>query len=211
MKAKKVLIMISCAVLLIVGTVFATMAFFTDEESVTNTFTVGKITIDLDEAKVDEYGTPIAGADRVKENDYKLIPGHEYTKDPTMTVKNGSEPSYLRMMVTLTGYSELVAAFGLNFDLDSIVDIHENWICVAETQNTEEDTVTFEYRYHRIADGLNGDVVLEPLFTTLTMPEDITAEDLANIASSFDMIIVGHAMQADGIPTADAAWEAFDK
>ena len=60
MKAKKVLIMISCAVLLIVGTVFATMAFFTDEESVTNTFTVGKITIDLDEAKVDEYGTPIA-------------------------------------------------------------------------------------------------------------------------------------------------------
>lgn len=43
----KALVLALCAVLLVVTTVFVTMAFLTSEDSVQNTFTVGKVTIIL--------------------------------------------------------------------------------------------------------------------------------------------------------------------
>lgn len=96
MKTKtKALALVLCAVLLVVSTVFVTMAYLTSQDSVTNTFTVGKVTITLDEAKVDEYGNVVANAERIEGNEYKLIPGHTYTKDPKIHVDTTSEDCYL--------------------------------------------------------------------------------------------------------------------
>lgn len=101
MKTKtKALALALCAVLLVVTTVFATMAYLTSTtKTVKNTFTVGKVALDLDEAKVNEYGVEIAGAERVRENEYKLIPGKTYIKDPTIHVGANSEPCYLFVKV----------------------------------------------------------------------------------------------------------------
>ena len=52
----KALTLSLCAVLLVVTTVFATMAYLTSQDSVNNTFTVGKVEITLDEAQVNDYG-----------------------------------------------------------------------------------------------------------------------------------------------------------
>lgn len=94
-KTTKALLMAACALALVLTTVMGTVAYLTSNDTVTNTFTVGKVKITLDEAKVDEYGAPIDGADRVDANTYKLIPGHEYTKDPTIHFEAGSEKSYV--------------------------------------------------------------------------------------------------------------------
>ena len=64
--------------------------------------------INLDEAKVTEDGKPVEGADRVKENSYKLIPGLTYTKDPMVTVLDGSEASYVRMKVTFNNARTII-------------------------------------------------------------------------------------------------------
>lgn len=87
---RKALTMVLVALLLVSTTMFATIAYLKSEDKLNNTFTVGKVNITLDEAKVDEDGTPVQGADRVKENRYKLIPGHSYTKDSTVTIKANS-------------------------------------------------------------------------------------------------------------------------
>lgn len=71
----------------------------TKSETVTNTFTVGKIGLTLDEAKVDEDGVPIEGADRVMANTYLLYPGSTYTKDPTITVDGDSEACFIYVTV----------------------------------------------------------------------------------------------------------------
>ena len=105
----KALLLTLCAVLLVAASVLGTMAYLTSEDTVTNTFTVGKVKIELDEAKVDVNGTPEANADRVKTNEYKLMPGHTYTKDPTVTVKEGSEKSYVRMKVTFNNATDIIA------------------------------------------------------------------------------------------------------
>lgn len=110
MKTKsKALLLTLCAVLLVAASVLGTMAYLTSTAKVENTFTIGKVEIKLDEAKVNADGIPVEGAARVQANSYKLMPGTTYTKDPTVTVKAGSEESYVRMKVTFNNAKEIIA------------------------------------------------------------------------------------------------------
>lgn len=105
MKTKsKALLLTLCAVLLIAASVLGTMAYLTSSAEVKNTFTIGKVEIKLDETDV----TNPTGS-RVTANSYKLMPGTTYTKDPTVTVKAGSEESYVRMKVTFNNATEIIA------------------------------------------------------------------------------------------------------
>lgn len=97
MKKTKVVLALACAVLLVAASVMGTMAYLTSQDTVTNTFTVGNVDITLDETDVD-HSTP--NADRDKANSYKLLPGHEYTKDPIVHVTSDSEDCYLFVKVT---------------------------------------------------------------------------------------------------------------
>lgn len=102
MKTKnKALLLALCAVLLVTASVLGTMAYLTDNKKVTNTFTVGSVAIKLDEAQVNPDGTPVEGenVDRVTANEYKLLPGHEYKKDPTIHVADNSEDCFLFVKV----------------------------------------------------------------------------------------------------------------
>ncbi len=106
---KKALLLAACAVLLVAVSVMGTMAYLTSKDEVKNTFTVGKVKIELDEAKVDEMGDPVTPAERVKGNEYKLLPAHTYTKDPTVTVLKNSEDCYVRLTVTFNNATEIIA------------------------------------------------------------------------------------------------------
>ena len=106
---RNALLLTFCAVLLVVASVMGTIAYLTSTDAVKNTFTVGNVSIKLDEAKVTEDGKIVEGADRVHENDYKLLPGLTYIKDPTVTVENGSEESYVRMKVTFNNAKAIIA------------------------------------------------------------------------------------------------------
>ena len=122
----KALLLSLCAVLLVTVSVLGTMAYLTDKDQVVNSFTVGSVNIRLDEAKANPDGTLVANADRVKENSYKLLPGHTYNKDPMVTVLEGSEPSYVKMTVTFTKASELDAIFAPDgADMTSIFNGYE--------------------------------------------------------------------------------------
>lgn len=92
----KALLLTLCALMLVAASVFGTMAYLTSTDEVKNTFTVGNVAITLDETDVDD-STP--NADRDKANSYKLMPGHEYTKDPIVHVASTSEDCYLFVKV----------------------------------------------------------------------------------------------------------------
>ena len=108
--------LIACLTLIAIASTIITFALLTFEtDTLVNTFTVGQVSLKLDETDVDETGTPIPNANRVTGNEYKLIPGKEYVKDPTMTVLAGSEASYVRILVTITKAKEIKEVFGENF------------------------------------------------------------------------------------------------
>ena len=108
-KTSKALLLTICAVLLVAASVMGTMAYLTSTDKVQNTFTVGKVAIKLDEAKVDANGKAVEPAVRVQANEYKLLPGHTYIKDPTVTVLKDSVESYVRMKVTFNNAAEIIA------------------------------------------------------------------------------------------------------
>ena len=118
---KKKSIALLMAVVMLFGATFAGVyAWLTDtSETVTNTFVEGKIEIELDEADVNietdgvityteyvkdnEKVSGIANADRVTANEYDVIPGSTYSKDPRVTVKANSEKCYLFVKLEETG------------------------------------------------------------------------------------------------------------
>ena len=207
----KVLIAALCAVLLVVGSVMGTLAYLTDRQAVVNTFTVGNVDITVDEAPVTPDGEVIPGEDRVEGNDYHLIPGQTYTKDPTMTVKKGSEESYVRMMVTINCISQLRGIFGEGFLPHEYIDGKDSniWVYNSTVENGD-NTVTYEFRYYKTVDAFESteDIVLEPLFTSFTIPGELTGEQLATIAD-LEIRVEGHAIQTASFDSADAAWTAF--
>lgn len=181
----KALALALCAVLLVVTTVFVTMAFLTSKDSVTNTFTVGKVTITLDEAKVTADGEKVQGADRVKENKYHLIPGHFYVKDPTIHVANGSEECWLFVKVE-NGLANAEASGATSIESQMA---NKGWTKV-------EGTDVYAYATKQAA-GAN--VIVFDSFT-IAGTTDVSLYEDAKI------IVTAYAIQADGFATATEAW-----
>lgn len=208
---KKTLLICLCAAAVFAAAVMGTLAWLADTDSVKNTFTVGQVTIAVDEAKVNPDGTPVAGAARVQENQYHLIPGQTYVKDPTLTVEADSEEAYVRMLVTINCKSELDAIFAPGVKLDSLFNGWDStaWTYYNETEDTAANTVTFEFRYKTTVDPDGTDVVLDALFDSFTVPGTLDGEDLKAI-QDLTITVTGHAIQAVGFADADAAWAAFD-
>ena len=213
MKTKsKALLLTLCAVLLVTASVLGTMAFLTSDDEVVNTFSVGSVAIKLDEAKANADGTLVEGAERVKANSYKLLPGHTYNKDPMVTVLNGSEPSYIKMTVTFSKANELDAIFApTGADMTSIFDGYDAtcWIAKGNTKDTATNTRTYEFWYKETVAAPNGDVALDALFDKIIVPGFITNEQLATI-EGMTITVNACAIHADGFANAEAAWAAFE-
>ena len=179
-KAKKILLLVLCAVLLVGASVAGTMAFLTDTDNVvTNTFTVGKVIITMDEAPVDEYGVLTTG-DRRTTNIYKLIPGHTYTKDPTIHVDAKSEACYLFVKI--------------ENGIDATLFGQTGWANIEGTDFWKYSSV--------VAPG--GDVVVFNSFTYSANVTDTTDDAKKEIK------VTAYAIQADGFANTDAAWAALN-
>ncbi len=211
MKKFKALLVVACALLLVAASVFGTMAYLTSNDEVVNTFSVGSVAIKLDEAKANTDGSLVEGAGRVKANSYKLLPGHTYNKDPMVTVLSGSEPSYVKMTVTFSKANELDAIFAPNgANLTSIFNGYDaaSWIAKGNTKDTTANTRTYEFWYKEAVGAPTADVALDALFDSITVPGEITKEQLATI-EGMTITVNAYAIQADGFANATAAWEAF--
>lgn len=207
----KALLLTLCAVLLVTASVLGTMAYLTSNDEVVNTFSVGSVAIKLDEAKANTDGSLVEGAARVKANSYKLLPGHTYNKDPMVTVLKGSEPSYVKMTVTFSKANELDAIFAPDgANLTSIFNGYHatNWIGKGNTKDAAANTRTYEFWYKETVSAPDADVALDALFDSITVPGEITKEQLATI-KDMTITVNAYAIQADGFANAEAAWAAF--
>ena len=231
---KKTLALLLVLVMIFGISVGGTIAYLTDKETVTNTFTVGDVQIKLDEAKVDETGTKIDNngdkviddKDRVTSNDYKLLPGMSYTKDPAVTVLEGSEESYIRMIVTVTDCKDVDAAIDevntirqkVEETPIQLIDIFEGYDNskwefkgVKKTDDADYSRI-YEFWYKETVSGFEGTekkaVKLDPLFTAIKVPGEIDNDSLAAI-KEMEIIVEAHAIQSASFADAEAAWAAW--
>jgi len=214
--------LVLCLALAACGTALVSMAYLVDTDETVNTFTVGQVHINLDEAAVNPDGTPILDqttgnpAPRVAGNEYHLIPGQTYVKDPTMTVLKGSEEAWVRMTVTLSHASTLQNIFGTGFLPETYAEGWDPalWRCVGITQDAAKDTLTYEFRYkEKVKPQAGQELKLEPLFTHFKAPGELDGEDLKALSTKggFKITVMGHAIQAAGFGAEDLAWTGFDE
>lgn len=159
------------ALVLVIGCVAGgTVAWLVAKtEPVVNTFTYGNINIALAEST----GTS-----------YKVIPGTTIKKDPTVTVKNGSEACYLFVKVEKVGMFT-----GMSYE------IADGWTAL-EGENSV---------YYRQVGSVTADTSFAVIKgNEITVSSDLTKENIptANPTLTF----TAYAVQKENIDTAADAW-----
>lgn len=207
-KKSKALLLVLCAVMLVVGSVMGTVAYLTSStETVSNTFTIGQVNITLTETKVDEYGVKLTGSEAGTTDagqEYKMLPGREYVKDPIVTVVSGSEQCWLFVRVEngILSYESDEATIASQLAANG-------WTLV------EGETDVY---YHAIVDARDAEQ------TVKVFEKFIIADDADNVTGWSEVTpqntkvsVTAYAIQADGFNDADkteavnaaAAWAAL--
>ena len=180
---KKLLAVSVCAIIAVMAIAGSSLAWLKDETgTVVNTFTEGKVDIDLYETK---------GSEHVMANAYKMIPGNTLTKDPTIHVEAGSEECYLFVKVT-----------------DEIAAIQDANTVATQMDGNKWLPLSGEEGVYYLKDTINASKsdkdIDVPVFADFTIKGD------AEVAG-YDgktITVQAYAVQKDGFDTAAKAWEA---
>ena len=183
MKTKrKALLLTLCAVLLAATSVLGTMAYLTDTESVTNTFTVGKVAISLTESKP-------AGRQA------SIIPGVNIEKDPKVTVLKDSEACWLFVRVEETDWPTFTETDGTK---------KVAYAPAPGWKALEGQTGV----YYREVSAATADTTFDILRDDqVTVSENLTKAEIKGITAQPKLTFTAYAVQHDGIASAAEAWQ----
>lgn len=214
---KKLLMILTitlCAVALVAGSVIGTIAYLRDSAFVINVFTSGEVEITLDETKISDDGIhPVAdGARTTSGNEYKLMPGLTYVKDPVIHILPDCEDAYLFLRVEnpLTPIEAASNTIDTDNDAEGTLDnktIHDQlvangWVLMSEKVG-EVPTYGTGSNIYRYTGGVNGIVERSTTeqkidtFKTFTVDSDETGETLAPFSKK-SVVVVVYAVQAEG-------------
>ena len=186
---------IAAIVLLLVLLVGGAIAYFTDEtDPVTNTFTLGKVSITLTEPNWVTTDSDNNGVPDVAE---KLVPGDSLLKNPTVTVDADSNDAFVfvKVEVPCVGSKEV-----FTYDVtDTKWTVIQNGACSSET-----GAAVKVYGY---SDALEAEKHVT-LFESVTLV-NLSNEEAQQLAGNIDMPVKAFAIQADNVEGATAAvWNA---
>ena len=199
MNKKMKIVAILAALVLVIGVAAgSTLAWLTDKtEAVTNTFTKGDVAITLIET-MEPDGTVVASG--VTDWSAPLIPGKDYSKNPTITVKSttnadcwlfvkfeevGNASTYLSYTSTLTDANGWTQGDGANIP-DNV------WYREVKT----DDTI----KSWELLDG-----------NKITVKGDTVTKDSMDKATNAKLIYTGYAIQKDGFNNPVDAWNEVNK
>ena len=215
MKKKVIALTLSIA-LLAIAAVGATLAYFTDTEEVTNTFTVGNVKIELLESQLlraeDVTDEAIAAdaegyADYLAEAGKNILPGISIKKAPYIR-NTGNNNAYVRLRVLIpVNMLDLVTCVYTDaaFEDDSIAE-------AVKMDNVTIDNVEYaQYAFVYNQKLAPEKMTYWPVFSKVKLNEAVTSEDVAALTdATFNIILQADAIQADTFETAAEAFAAFD-
>ena len=200
---KKEKIIVAAVILLLVFVVGGAAAFFTDTESVTNTFTIGDVDITLTEPDWDDTdhnnnGVPDAAEGRT--------PGQVIAKDPTIT-NVGTNDAYVFAKVVAACTGEVSPAVPKEI---FTYTTNTGWYLMTDSNTCSNGTITKIYAYGSNAAmtrlAKNGTATL---FDEVTINTAITGDEVG-LSGNKNIVVTGYAIQADGInaTSPSAVWTA---
>ena len=220
---KKILGVALVVCILVLSIASVTMAYFTDEKAMTNTFIVGNVEIKLDENVVEQAtnGNFVAkGTDRT-ENGFditsSLFPMQNISKDPTIT-NTGSEDAFFGAVITIKNGAEADA----NADVASMLKIADN-----ENGVNDKAVKISDFLVNLVSNGAtvtyekaNGDLTITivfndaketddsvTLFTNVQIASAWNNTEMANLAD-LEIVVNAYAVQTAGFENAAEALAA---
>lgn len=190
---KKVTAIALAVCILAVAVIGATMAYFTDTDSKTNTFTFGGVDIELTEkSEKDEQNKIHAGTEKDGGFTYDtVLPGLVYSKVPTVKVVEG--PAWVVVTVTVPTI----------YDHPDFFNGTANETDFAMVKKVVgENTVYYFYA--------NAAVIAENSvtpFTEVKINPALTQDDVKNLPT-FNVVVNAYGIQKDGFDDAKAAFAA---
>lgn len=195
MNKRKILLLALSLCMVAILAVGGTLAYFTDEATKTNTFTVGNVDIDLTEPKWDEDGSGDAP---------DVYPGEPLAKDPT--IENiGANPCFVRVKV------EGLDQFTTEFGEDAMITLRYKY---ADGYNTTDWTYYNGYYYYNKVLATEADAgneynqgltyITTPVFDQIVMPTQLT-----NNAEAEPVVVTAYAVQAQGARPSYSAVKAM--
>ena len=193
-KSKKQLLraLIACGLVVSVAA-GGTVAYLTDAETATNTFTVGKVKIDLEEP-----GYPGNDSDEVK----NIVPNQEIVKDPQIeNTGNNDALVFLRVEVPQETFAELDAGNNVGEkklqDLFKLKNVNDQWELLRTETVTGEGgkaKTSYVYGYKKT---LGKGATTDKLFQKVQMKNAVESDLSGNVE---DIIVTACAIQATDIP-----------
>lgn len=169
---RKILALTLCVAMLAIAIVGGSLAYFSDRDEKTNTFTVGNVSIVLTEPNWDTTGAAEA---------FDVYPGEALAKDPTVT-NDGKNPCFVRVRVT--GLDQFAQAFK-GAQIIYRTDYVDNAL------GTDWEKGNDGYFYYRKV--LNPGETTDALFDQIVIPKELT-----NDTSAEDIVVTAYAVQAQG-------------
>ena len=189
---KKSLIVVLATLLLCGCVVGGTVAWLMDQTApIQNTFTIGNVDIDLTESDADNDGNTAANA-------YKMVPGATIAKDPTVTVKAGSEACWVFIKVDKSGTLDTYISYELAGGWNALSGV--DGVYYREQADNSANTAT-DVKISVLKD----DQVTVKSNVTKPMMEALQAEGAVQPTLTF----TAYAIQKSGFGTASAAWAEF--
>lgn len=180
---KKITVLVLCVAMLAIAVVGGTMAYFTDNDAKTNTFTVGNVSIILNEPQWDAVGAAEA---------FDVYPGEPLAKDPTVT-NDGANPCFVRIRVE---------------GLDQFADEFNGAMITYRTDGVEAalgtDWVAHTDGYFYYTKVLASGATTDALFDQIVMPFALT-----NSAAAEPIVVTAYAVQAQGARPSFSAVEVM--
>lgn len=201
MKKRNVLTLVLALVLVAALAVGGTLAYFTDKDEASNTFTMGKVDINLHESDDDGATWEENGLQYTK-----VLPGNEEKKWAQVTVDANSEDCYVMVSVQITTPTDT------KLTPENISDLYDaietaigttNWDVTTVTNSTGDRMLQCVYK------GTNNDKTAHAgdeldLFKTITIPGEEFGNNTAG--QTFNIVMNAYAIQKANVTYADTIW-----
>jgi len=207
---KKKVIALALVVCLIAILSLSSLAWFTDDDSVTNEFLIAG---SEDEKPDDVFSVDVWEKDDPNSTEKEqegitypdILPGDDLYKE--VNVENtGKYPQYARVIVTVSDASIWQEIYKETFvPLNKIAtDLSSDFMEWSITSDEVKDTLVYVLYYNKILEP----AAIANLFTNVHIPEALDRDQAAEMAGGFDINVVAEAVQTKNVG-ANAA-EAFE-
>ena len=190
----KFIVMLIAVSLVFGGLIGGTAAWLISKpEAIINTFTYGDINITLTESPGDLDDDD----QKPYTNTYKMMPGSQIEKDPTVTVKKGSEDCWL--FVKLEEGND----FGDFFEAFNVASGNGNFVWTELSDNAADSGIY--YCLVKADDVDDADLALSVIENdTLTVKSSITKDDFEKMGTNYPTLTVtAYAVQYSGFEVKD--------